>query len=174
NLTKVLNTAVVKDADGKRLLDKFSMPRKPTKTDPRFRIRPEEDPEDAERLYRYCDVDVESEELASAAMPEMSPDELRFWQIDQEINHRGVGVDLDSVRNMRIVMEATLERYGQEFADITGGLSPSQVQATVGWLTTKGVQIASLDADAVDAALKDPSLPADARRVLEIRALTGS
>lgn len=174
NLTKVLQTAVVKDADGKRLLDKFSMPRKPTKTDPRFRIRPEEDPEDAEKLYRYCDVDVESEELASAAMPEMSPDELRFWQIDQEINHRGVGVDLDSVRNMRIVMEATLERYGQEFADITGGLSPSQVQATVGWLTAKGVQIASLDADAVDAALKDPNLPADARRVLEIRALTGS
>ena len=174
NLTKVLNTAVVKDADGKRLLDKFSMPRKPTKTDPRFRIRPEEDPEDAERLYTYCDVDVESEELASAAMPEMTPGELAFWQIDQEINHRGVGVDLDSVRNMRIVLEATLERYGREFADITGGLSPSQVKATVEWLTARGVSIASLDADAVDAALKDPTLPAEARRVLEIRALTGS
>lgn len=173
NLTKVLNTTIVKDADGKRLLDKFSMPRKPTKTDPRFRIRPEEDPEDAERLYRYCDVDVESEELASAAMPDMTPDELAFWQIDQEINHRGVGVDLDSVRNMRVVLEATLEQYGREFADITGGLSPSQVQATVGWLTAKGVQIASLDSEAVEAALKQ-DLPADARRVLEIRALTGS
>lgn len=174
NLTKVLNTAVVKDADGKRLLDKFSMPRKPTAKDPRFRIRPEDDPEDAERLYSYCDVDVESEELASAAMPDMSPDELAFWQIDQEINHRGVGVDVESVRNMRIVLEATLERYGQEFSDLTGGLAPSQVRAVVTWLAERGVAITSLDADSVDAALADPSVTGDARRVLEIRSLTGS
>lgn len=34
DLTGVLKTAVVKDADGKRLLNKFSVPQKPTKSSP--------------------------------------------------------------------------------------------------------------------------------------------
>jgi DNA polymerase len=173
-LTEVLATPVVKDKDGRRLLDKFSVPRKPTKTDPRLRIRPEDDPEDAERLYHYCDVDVESEELVSAAMPDMSPAELAFWQIDQEINWRGVGVDIESVRAMRRILELALATYGEEFAAITGGLSPSQPAASIGWLAAKGVHMSSFDKDAVEEALKRPDLPDDARRVLEIRQLTGS
>ena len=174
NLTEVLKTPVVKDKDGRRLLDKFSVPRKPTKTDARTWILPEDDPADAEKLYAYCDVDVESEELASAAMPEMTEAELLFWQIDQEINWRGVGVDIESVRAMRYILELTIETYGAEFAAITDGLSPSQPAAVTGWLHAKGVSMASFDKDAVDEALKRPDLPADARRVLEIRQLTGS
>ena len=173
DLTAVLATPVVKDADGKRLLDKFSVPRKPTKTDPRLRIRPEDDPHDAERLYGYCDTDVESEELASAAMLPMTPDEIAFWQVDQEINWRGVGVDLEGVRACRVILEQVFEKYGDEFQALTGGLSPTQVQALTGWLSAKGVHTASLDADAIEALL-DGDLPDDARRALEIRQLTGS
>jgi DNA polymerase len=174
NLTAVLNTPVVKDKDGSRLLDKFSVPRKPTQKDPRTRIRPEDDPEDAERLYQYCDVDIESEELASAAMPDMTPEELLFWQMDQEINFRGVAVDVESVRAMREILELALVTYGEEYAAITGGLSPSQGQASIGWLAAKGVQMSSFDKDAVDEALKRTDLPDDAKRVLEVRQLTGS
>lgn len=173
NLTGVLGTAVVKDADGRRLLNKFSVPQKPTKKQPAFRILPEDDPEDAEKLYTYCDVDVESEELASAAMPSMSAEELAFWQIDQEINHRGVAIDIESVRNMIVILDDALAKYDEEFTDLTGGLKPSQVQATVGWLAANGVQLPSLDADTVEDALKTaPHGPI--RRVLEIRQLAGS
>lgn len=173
DLTAVLNTPVVKDADGKRLLDKFSVPRKPTKTDPRLRIRPEDDPADAERLYGYCDTDVESEELASAAMLPMTPAEIEFWQIDQDINWRGVGVDLEGVRACRVILEQVFEKYAGEFQSLTGGLSPTQIQALVGWLSAKGVHTASLDADAIETLLAG-DLPDDARRALEIRQLTGS
>lgn len=173
DLTAVLNTPVVKDADGKRLLDKFSVPRKPTKTDPRLRIRPEDDPHDAERLYGYCDTDVESEELASAAMLPMTPDEIAFWQVDQEINWRGVGVDLEGVRACRVILEQVFEKYGDEFRALTGGLSPTQVQALTGWLSAKGVYTASLDSEAIETLLAG-DLPDDARRALEIRQLTGS
>lgn len=173
DLTAVLNTPIVKDADGKRLLDKFSVPHKPTKTDARLRIRPEDDPADAERLYGYCDVDVQSEELASAAMLPMTPAEIEFWQIDQEINWRGVGVDLEGVRACRVILEQVFEKYAGEFAEITGGLSPTQIQALVGWLSAKGVHTASLDADAIETLLAG-DLPDDARRALEIRQLTGS
>lgn len=199
DLTAVLNTPIIKDADGKRLLDKFSVPRKPTKTDPRLRIRPEDDPADAERLYGYCDVDVQSEELASAAMLPMTPAEVEFWQCDQEINWRGVGVDREGVRACIVILEQVFEKYGQEFHDLTNGLRPSQVQALKGWLAAKGLMTTSLSAktieaiigedDRVDLSLDEseepdgqdalpfpPTAPLapDVRRVLEIRQLTGS
>lgn len=173
-LTGVLGTSVEKDKDGKRLLDKFSVPRKPTKADARFRIRPQDDPDDAERLYSYCDDDVESEEQASGMMVPLSAAELRMWQVDQEINHRGVAVDLPSVQNMRVILEATLERYGAEFTRITGGLNPGQIKAVLDWLRGRNCHMDSLDADAVESALKNKLLPPDVRRVLEVRQLTGS
>jgi DNA polymerase bacteriophage-type len=173
DLTAVLPVTTQKNPDGKRLINKFSVPQKPTKKQPKTRILPSDDPEDAERLYAYCDTDVLAEMEASALIMPMTADELRFWQLDQEINWRGIGIDRESVRNMIAVMEATLERYGAEFAAITGGLGPSQVQATVGWLAAKGCFMESLDADAVDAALAG-AWTGDVRRVLELRALVGS
>lgn len=174
NLTAVLPTVVKKNPDGKRLIQKFSGPRKPTKSNPSLRIRPEDDPADAENLYRYCDDDVRAEDEASALTMPMSVAELKFWQLDQEINWRGMAIDRPGVRDMIAVMEQAQDKYGEEFAAITGGLSPSQVQATVGWLAAKGVHVSSLDADAIDEALNRPGLPTEARRVLEIRSLVGS
>lgn len=174
NLTDVLGTVVQKNADGTRLLAKFSQPRKPTKKDPRLRITPEEDPEDGEKLYSYCDDDVLSEEEASHAMLPMSRAELQFWQLDQEMNWRGIGVDIAGVNDMICILEQALDKYGQECLALTGGLGPSQVQKLLGWLSAKGVHLATLDTDAVDEALGRDGLPADARRVLEIRSLVGS
>ena len=54
SLDKALHAAgceAKKNSDGMRLIRIFSKPRKPTKKDPRKRITPAEDPEDAEKLY---------------------------------------------------------------------------------------------------------------------------
>lgn len=174
NLTDVLPVTAKKDTDGKRLLNKFSVPQKPTKKNPAKRIRPEDDPEDAERLYAYCDRDVEAEEEVSALMMPMSVNELRFWQLDQRINWRGVGVDRVSVRNMMAVLQQAQARYGHECRALTGGLEPSQVQKLIGWMAGRGVPMASLDSEAVEAALERDTTPPDARRVLQIRQLVGS
>ena len=174
SLTAVLPTTVKKNPDGKRLINKFSVPQKPTKKQPATRIYPHDDPADAERFYAYCDDDVRAEEEASALTMPMSAAELRFWQIDQKINWRGVGVDRDGVRNMISILEQALDRYGRECEELTGGLSPSQGQKIQGWLQAKGITTSSLDAEAVEAALALPGIPDDARRVLEIRQLVGS
>lgn len=173
NLTAVLPVTHAKDPDGKRLLNKFSIPQKPTKAKPATRIRPEDDPEDAERLYSYCDGDILAEEEASALMMPLSVNELRFWQLDQRINWRGVGVDRASVRNMIAVLEQAQAKYGDECRALTGGIKPSEVQQLRGWLSAKGVHTDALDAEAIDEALAR-DLPDDARRVLEIRQLVGS
>ena len=172
-LAKVLRLDEGKDTEGTRLLNKFSVPQKPTKKNPALRIRPEDDPEDAERLYAYCDRDIAVEEGAAAVMPDMTADELAFWLIDQEINWRGVAVDLPSVRDCIAVLQQALDQYGEEFRILTGGLEPSQVQATVGWLRAHGCFINKLDDEHVTEALTWPLDPR-ARRVLEIRQLVGS
>lgn len=172
-LGQVLRLAEGKDPEGTRLLNKFSMPQKPTKKDPRKRIRPEDDPVDGEKLYAYCDRDITTEETAGGSMPDMTADELEFWFIDQEINWRGVAVDLEGVRDSIAVLRQALALYGEEFRGITGGLEPSQVQATVGWLRAHGCFIDKLDDEHVTEALKWPLDPR-ARRVLEIRQLVGS
>lgn len=173
DLSAVLRLPVPKDADGKRLLDKFSQPRNPTKGDPRTRVTPADDPADFERLAAYCDTDVLAEAGASERMTPMSADELTFWWVDQEINHRGMGVDRAGIRDCIAVLDQALARYGDECRALTG-FDPTQLQALGGWLSARGVHIPSMDADAVSDALKRSGMPDDARRVLEIRELIGS
>jgi len=173
-LGDVLELPLRKDKDGTRLLNKFSVPNKPTKKRPSLWITPEEDPEDAERLYAYCDRDTDTEELASETMPPMTPTEREFWLVDQEINWRGMAVDRAGVRACITILQAALERYGEEFTAITGGITPTQLQQFQGWLRARGVYTDSLDAEHLEALLARKGLPADARRCLEIRDLIGS
>lgn len=181
NLGAALGVDTVKDAEGKRLINKFSVPRNPTKADARVWILPEDDPADAERFYEYCDQDVLSEESASDNMEPMSADELRFWLIDQEINYRGMGVDVEGVHACIAIIDEALAQYGAECEELTGGIGAGQVQALRGWLAAKGVQIPNLQAETVEAELArlEPFLPAngpppDTYRVLQIRSLIGS
>ncbi len=174
DLGDVLKLKTRKDEDGRRLLKKFSMPRDPTKKDPRLWITRDDDPADAERLDQYCDDDVGSEMEASSMMPPMTADERNFWLIDQEINWRGIGVDRKGIRDCIAVLNQALARYGEEFRAITGGLEPTQLEKLKGWLAAQGVFVGSLDADALEALLKRKDVVGQVRRVLEIRDLIGS
>lgn len=174
NLGMVLGLDTQKDADGKRLMKMFSMPRDPTKADPRRRILPHESPEEFERYCQYCDTDVHVEDAASIRVPDLIPIELAYWQCDLAINHRGIGVDLEAVDNCIAIVEQVLEKYGRECEALTGGLRPSQVQALIGWLLAQGVRTKSLDAESLDTLLARDDLVPNVRRVIEIRALTGS
>lgn len=187
-LGDVLGLAVRKNKDGRRLLTKFSMPRVPTKNDPRIWITPDEEPADAEGLYAYCDEDVETEELASAAMPPMTPAEREFWLEDQAINWRGLGVDRPAIRDCLAVLKQALAKYGEELRALTGGIEATQLAQLKGWLVHYGVYADSLDAEHLEDLLKRADtmtckgpdgaavigMPAPARRALEIRALIGS
>ncbi len=132
-----------------------------------------EQADDSQRFLRYNRTDIESEAEASGRTPDLSPMELRFWQDDQRINGRGVQVDTQLVEACIQILEAALGRYTREFADLTGGIKPSEVAQTLAWLHTRGVHLDALDEDAVDAALRQV-LPDDARRVLEVRGLAAS
>src|ERR1700728_187417 len=104
---EVMNITRKKDKDGWRLLTKFSMPRNPTKSNPARRICPQDDPEDAQRLYAYNIRDIEAEQELSTLIPDLIPSELEFWQCDLAINSRGVRVDVPAIKaGIRIVEQA--------------------------------------------------------------------
>lgn len=185
---RVLNVPIQKDADGKRLLDRFSMPRNPTKADARKRILIDEDPVDGPRLLAYNLTDIEAEAEVSARCPDLEGDELEFWISDQAINRRGVHIDLAGVRNCISIVEQQLERSDRELITLTGGAvsRASEVQGLRTWLATQGVHMLSLDEESVAATLKEleaaasdawsnPGEPVRAAyRALEIRQAAGS
>jgi DNA polymerase len=199
---KVLALAVQKDEDGKRLLDKFSVPRNPTKADPRRRLPPLWTPEraaaehaalaaagvkanaalarsiteqhvDTLKLGEYNATDIASEAEASSRIPDLTPHELRYWQDDQKINRRGVAIDLEGMHNCIAIVEQVLARYGEELIALTG-CKTTEIAKLQGWLHALGVHLDSLDEDHVAEALKSTTLPPQARRALELRAAAGS
>ena len=172
----VTNSIEQKDKDGTRLLNKFSTPRNPTKNDGRLRIRPQDDPADAERLYAYCEQDIVAEAVMSSGTPDLEGEELEYWLADQEINARGVQIDVASVRNCIAVIHATHNRYDHEMSVLTGGVvsAASEIERLKGWIGAQGLLMPSMDEEAVEAALKRDDLNPLARRALEIRSLVGS
>lgn len=197
---EVLRLSTQKDADGTRLLDKFSKPRKPTKGDPRRRIFPiwsdahaeaeitklealglkrraaeklvNDDREDTEALASYNETDIASEAEASSILPDLSPSEFTFWQDDQRINRRGVMIDVETVHNCIEVIKQAERRYGEELMTLTG-CRPTELGQLKGWLHGRGVHLDSMDEEAVEDALTW-NLPPDVRRALQIRAAVGS
>jgi DNA polymerase len=177
-LGRVLQLKHQKDPAGKALLDKFSMPRNPTATDPRTRILPETDA-DGHALYAYNVRDIVAENEASTRIPDLSPSELEYWLVEQRINHRGVAIDTKALADCIRIVELALARYNDELRTITGGISVTETQKLTGWLAARGFFIESMKADSVEDALEDlrkRGVPGTdpVHRVLVIRALTAS
>lgn len=176
-LGKVLGVTP-KVAEGKKLIKLLSVPQKPTKKQPLHRITRADDPALHEANDAYCDGDVITESEASALMPPMTPAELEFWLVDQEINHRGIGVDRPGIRACIVILDQALARYGDECRALTG-YDPTQLAELGRWLAMRGVNLPDMQAETIDAMVDrmPPHPPGGqwpARRVLEIRQLIGS
>jgi DNA polymerase len=171
-ISKVLPLSFPKDPEGERLIKKFTMPRDPTKADPRPRIKPADDPADAERFWQYNDRDTDAECEVGAWLPDLSPNEHAYWVDDQTINLRGVQIDLPLVEACIEIINAAVERYNAELLELTD-CKPTELQKLQGWLHGRGVHLDAMDEEAIEKALKW-DLPPDCRRALEIRAIMGS
>lgn len=166
-----------KDKDGTRLLNKFSMPRDPTKKDPRKRILPSEDILDAENLYKYNERDTVAESEASSLIPDLPQGELDYWLADQQINFRGVGCDREAVDNCIYILEQALAKYNEELRVLTSGQvkRASELAKLKTWLKKEhNISVLKMDEEALDELLERNNLPDICRRAIEIRQLIGS
>ena len=179
---KVLNIVNKKDTDGKRLLNKFSIPQKPSKKQPNLRIYPRDDEADFAKLIDYNRRDIEAEAEVSSLIPDLNPTELEFWQCDQIINKRGVQIDLEAVESCITIVEQAYIKYNGELSILTGGevTAASEIDKLHKWLIeylkNKKIPaiINSLDKNNVKKILSYYELPSSAQRALEIRLMLGS
>lgn len=173
-VTNVLNQ---KDKDGRRLINKFCIPRNPTKNNESLRTLPSDDPDDAQNLYNYCLKDIQAESEISSLIPDLSPDELEFWQCDHAINVRGVQVDVPLIHNCISILEQAYDKYDQELCRITNGLVQyaSELPKLKEWLRQQMIPIDKLRADDLEDLIKAvPDNRPEVKRALEIRSMCGS
>lgn len=145
-----------KDEDGKRLIKKFSMPRKPSKKDPRTRILPEDDPEDFQRFIEYCRQDVVAEKNLHRALHrfEIKDHVLDAFHMDLAMNIRGIPVNMDALQKAKVLADKFKERETQKFVNITG-YKPTQTAKVGDWARERGYSFKSLDKEHVGKFLED-------------------
>ena len=173
-LTDILQPAEGKSTRGKQLIRLLSVPKKPTKKDPGLFRTFERYPELYYEMYDYNDQDVKAEMSISGMLPEMSGFELKVWWLDQEINARGMAIDIQNLDACIEIFEQVQVKYTQELQHITGGVvqtvgEMAKLKSGDKWLQSIGVNLPSLDKAAVIDVLAWPDLPPLARRALEIR-----
>jgi DNA polymerase len=131
----------------------------------------ETDPARFQRLCEYCQGDVLAERELDSRLPELSPRERAVFELDHQINQRGLGVDYPLVQDLATLTEQARDQLTQDIVRLTNGQvrSLNQVAQLRDWLTFQGVAIPDLKRDTVKAWLADPTLPGAARTALQAR-----
>lgn len=166
----VLGLEKQKLTEGKELIKYFCQPCLPTKANgQRTRNRPFHAPDKWELFKRYNARDVEAEmgiqqKLSKFPVP---PQVWEEYDIDQEINDRGVRIDMELVEQA-IQMDA---RSRQELTDamkhMTALENPNSVQQMKQWLSDNGMETDSLGKKVVAELLK--TAPPELAEVLTLQ-----
>lgn len=166
----VLGLEKQKLTEGKELIKFFCQPCAPTKANgQRTRNRPFHAPDKWEAFKRYNLRDVETEmgiqqRLAKFPVPDQVWEE---YHIDQEINDRGVRLDMELVHAAIDMDTRSRQELTTAMKRMTSLENPNSVQQMKQWLSDNGMETESLDKKAVAELLKDA--PADLREVLSLR-----
>lgn len=142
-LGRVLGLATTKDKDGARLMMKMARPRK---VDADGAITWWDAPENLARLGDYCDQDVVVESDVDARLPPLSAEEHELWVRDQEVNDRGVCLDVATIERAVAVKAVAQARADARMAALTGGAVRrcSESGKLVAWLRGRGVACDSI------------------------------
>ena len=166
----VLGLEKQKLTEGKDLIKYFCQPCAPTKTNgQRTRNRPFHAPDKWEAFKRYNIRDVETEmsiqqKLRKFPVPDSVWDE---YHIDQEINDRGVRLDMDLVKEAIEMDTRSRTELTTAMKEITDLDNPNSVQQMKQWLAGNGLETDTLGKKVVAELIK--TAPPELQNVLELR-----
>ena len=142
----VLSLDKQKLTEGRDLIRYFSIPCSPARADGRTRNRPEHAPDKWERYKAYNIRDVETEMRIQRVLSRFPvPDSVWYeYHLDQEINDRGIRVDMQLVRQAIALDEISRERLTAAMKDVTALENPNSVSQMKEWLSGKGLDMESL------------------------------
>lgn len=166
----VLNLNNQKMKEGRDLIRYFCVPCKETKTNGgRTRNLPQHAPDkwNLFKSYNKRDVEVEmaiQERLQKYPVPDQVWEEYHH---DQEINDRGIAIDLELARQAVAMDAKSRESLMAALKEKTGLENPNSVLQMLGWLEAHGLKTDSLGKKQVKEMLKTAQEPL--RSVLQLR-----
>lgn len=166
----VLNLDNQKMKEGRDLIRYFCVPCKETKTNGgRTRNLPRHAPDkwNLFKSYNKRDVEVEmaiQERLQKYPVPDQVWEE---YHQDQEINDRGIAIDLELARQAVAMDTKSRESLMAALKEKTGLENPNSVLQMLGWLEARGLKSDSLGKKKVQELLKTAQEPL--RSVLQLR-----
>lgn len=161
-----------KDQAGTQLINYFSKPCRPTKANgKRTRNLPEHDPDKWEAYKAYNVQDVKTEiAIAEALAPLPVPDyEWGLWHLDQQINDRGVELDMDLATSAVGLVDKRSQANLERMKALTGLDNPNSVKQLTEWLEVEGYPYDNLRKANVEKASQDGQLSSKVREVLNLR-----
>lgn len=165
----------LKDPQGKALIQFFSKPCKPTRTNgQRTRNLPAHDPAKWKLFIEYNrqDVVTEQEILRRLAIYKTPESEQQLWSLDQHMNDNGVKLDIPMVEKIVEYDTQRRQELQEEARTLTGLRNPNSLAQLKKWLGAQGVPMTNVTKDTIAAALQT-ELPENVRRMLEIRTALG-
>lgn len=160
--------------EGKALIQYFCKPCKPTKTNGgRTRNLPEHDIEKWELFKDYCkqDVEVERNIRKKLSRYKTTDKEKLLWDLDQEINDRGINLDLTLAEQAIKCDEQFKDRLTKEAIELTELSNPNSPTQLKKWLSEKvGYEVTSLTKDSIPKLL-EAAEDDNVKRILELRQL---
>ena len=166
----VLGLKEQKMKEGKDLIRYFCVPCKPTKTNGgRTRNLPCHAPDKWTTFKSYNERDVVTEmgikeKLHKFPVPDFIWDE---YHLDQQINDRGILVDMQLVKNAIAFDERSKSDISSQMRDMTDLENPNSVDQMKAWLSDQGLETDTLGKKAVAELIKEA--PDDLAQVLSLR-----
>lgn len=166
----VLGLEEQKMKEGKDLIRCFCTPCKPTKSNGgRTRNLPTDAPEKWKQFKSYNARDVEVEmaikqRLAKFPVPEFIWEE---YHLDQEINDRGIAIDMNLVTNAIAFDKRSKKELSEQIQSVTDIDNPNSVVQMKSWLSGKGIEAETLGKKAVAELIK--TVPEELASVLSLR-----
>lgn len=163
--------------EGKELIRYFCKPCKATKSNGgRTRNLPIHAPEKWEVFKEYCKQDVETERHIRKLLSKYktTSDEKILWNLDQEINDRGVNLDYQLIKNAIACDEQFSTRLVEEAKELTGLDNPNSPTQLKKWIGERlGHEVNSLTKDSIQGLLEEAKDNKEVTRILELRQLMG-
>ena len=166
----VLGLEKQKLTEGKNLIRYFCVPCNPSKANgQRTRNLPCHDKEKWELFKKYNIRDVETELGIKAKLSRFPVSDVIWdeYHLDQMINDRGIGIDIDFVKNAIRFDAITREVIADEFINLTEVENPNSVMQLKEWLSKNGQEVESLGKKDVAKLITETS--GDINKALELR-----
>ena len=155
---RVLGLEEQKMTEGKALIRYFSTPPFHEPTGEKWELF---------KAYNRRDVEVEMAIQQRLFKYPVPPSVWEEYVLDQEINDRGIRLDMPLVENAVQIDALTKEKLTDRLKTLTGLENPNSVAQMKAWLKEQGVETESLDKKTVAALLTN--VPALLKEVLELR-----